>query len=73
MLTDHPHLQGLTLGLAMLAIAAAATPAVIDAARDLGHMPAPALAQEAPPDPPAPFSPGLGKILGAPIALANAG
>ena len=38
-LANHPHLQGLVLGTVMLAVAAAGTPAALDAAHDLATMP----------------------------------
>ena len=39
MLANHPHVQGLLLGVSLLAAAAVATPAAWHAVRDLGEMP----------------------------------
>jgi hypothetical protein len=79
LLTDHPHVQGLLLCCALLAAAVAATPAAIDAARDLSHMPPPALAQGttqgSTPAPDAPTSQRnvIGKMLSTPVLVAKAG
>ncbi len=39
MLADHPHVQGLLLGVSLLAAAAMAAPAAWHAVRDLGEIP----------------------------------
>jgi hypothetical protein len=81
-LTEHPHVQGLVLGVALLAAAAVATPTVIDAARDLSHMPPPALAQGSAPAPDAPTTQSdgptaqpnaIGKVLNTPLLAAKVG
>jgi hypothetical protein len=72
--------QGLVLGVALLAAAVAATPSAIDAARDLTHMPPPAQAQSSTgqgstpaPDTPSSQPNVIGKVLSSPVIVAKVG